>query len=1186
MQKTLKFFCVFFFCLFVAACKKATEIEISVTTEPAKTIYYEGETFDTTGMVVKVNLSDGTSKEITEYQADKTVLGADDTTVTISYGSFSTTVQITVHAQTGITVTTNPDKLSYRVGESFDATGMVVKVNYADNTSRTITDYTVDKTVLAATDDKVTITYGRFSTTVDISIITQTGIAVTTNPTKLVYYEGEEFDPEGMEVKVNYSDDSSAVITDYTIDPEVLGGDDEVVTIRYGNLTATVAITVYAATELVIETQPSDLEYVEGESFDPAGMVIKVKYADNTSKVITDYQLDKDVLTPADRTVKVTYLDLEATISIKVKTTDGFDMIYTVEELLALIQKSTLDGKYRLGSDINGENVTWVTPTSTLTGTFDGNNHTIMNVTLSLTSSKRGILFNKVNDGTVKNIRFDTISVTSNQESAAIIAGVANGNTTFENLEFTNCSVETTGNYCALIFARNETTAGTINVNKVTVKNNCSLKSTSYGAGLLGDIKSGSTLNVKNIDFNASLQFTGTQGGLLSGRDRGNTTQNFENIRIRATISGTNKLGVFSDGTGSGSTITIKNVIILGLELTSTYDTDVDAWKGMGTNVPTLNNCYFVKDNIKIQLKTKQSNTIATDINGTANGSTGVFETDVDISFYQNDLQLDFTNAWEVDGEDIKLIGSSTNQVGENDVLESIRIISNSSKTYYVVGDDFDSEGLIVKGRYSNGVEATLSSELYTVDASAFVKSVAGEYTIVVKVGELEATYTVTVVVAVSFNVYDEFVVKTYLVGGKLSTSGLYVRAVMNDGSEHLIDNYQITNNFNGELAGVYQVSIAYKNFPVYTYDVTVIASSAPVVDNKVEIVVDKGFAGVNGQVVDGKPVFKTLTAMIEYLNACDYDDAVRKIIHIKNGNYVEKITFGSNLKNITLIGESKEGTILSYYVCSDHLQPNGSPWGTQGSSSVTIKSEGFEAINITFKNTFDYFGDTKYANKQGVAVCVEADKVIFDNCAFYGVQDTLYAKWGRQYYVNCYIEGSVDFIFGNNATVLFENCTIHSISRNSSSNNGYITAHKGTHTGNDKGDYGYVFKNCNFTAATGVPAGTVALGRPWDKNATVAFIGCQMGAHISKVAYTNADGMERYEIMSGNSPVDADFKEYGNTGEGALTEAVTGMTMLTTEQAAAYTITNIFASTNGQITWTASWNADLALTALRNLLP
>lgn len=75
-EKILPIFCfLFFLCIFLVGCKEPTETGISVTANPAKTVYYEGETFDKTGMTVKVNFSDNTSKEITDYNVDTKIRG-------------------------------------------------------------------------------------------------------------------------------------------------------------------------------------------------------------------------------------------------------------------------------------------------------------------------------------------------------------------------------------------------------------------------------------------------------------------------------------------------------------------------------------------------------------------------------------------------------------------------------------------------------------------------------------------------------------------------------------------------------------------------------------------------------------------------------------------------------------------------------------------------------------------------------------------------------------------------------------------------------------------------------------------------------------------------------------------------------------------------------------------------------
>ena len=104
---------------------------------------------------------------------------------------------------------------------------------------------------------------------------------------------------------------------------------------------------------------------------------------------------------------------------------------------------------------------------------------------------------------------------------------------------------------------------------------------------------------------------------------------------------------------------------------------------------------------------------------------------------------------------------------------------------------------------------------------------------------------------------------------------------------------------------------------------------------------------------------------------------------------------------------------------------------GTFFTETVEINGAGFEADNITFENTAGNTG-------QAVAAAVRADRAIFKHCRFLGHQDTLFADYGRQYYVDSYIEGGVDFIFGN-ATAVFDHSEIHA------NGPGYLTAQSRT---------------------------------------------------------------------------------------------------------------------------------------------
>ncbi|MCO5588018.1 hypothetical protein L7F22_041972 [Adiantum nelumboides] len=129
----------------------------------------------------------------------------------------------------------------------------------------------------------------------------------------------------------------------------------------------------------------------------------------------------------------------------------------------------------------------------------------------------------------------------------------------------------------------------------------------------------------------------------------------------------------------------------------------------------------------------------------------------------------------------------------------------------------------------------------------------------------------------------------------------------------------------------------------------------------------------------------------------------------------------------------------------------------------------------------------------QAVALRVTADHCAFYNCRFLGWQDTLYLHYGRQYLRNCYIEGSVDFIFGN-ATALLEHCIIHCKSQ------GYITAQQ-RKTASDT--TGYVFLRCTITG-TGSGPPYMHLGRPWAPHARVIFAYTWMDSCIVPNGWNN----------------------------------------------------------------------------------
>ena len=259
----------------------------------------------------------------------------------------------------------------------------------------------------------------------------------------------------------------------------------------------------------------------------------------------------------------------------------------------------------------------------------------------------------------------------------------------------------------------------------------------------------------------------------------------------------------------------------------------------------------------------------------------------------------------------------------------------------------------------------------------------------------------------------------------------------------------------------------------------------------------------------DGTGNFATVQEAINAVPDCRKQ---RTTIYIKKGIYKEKIVLAESKKNVTLIGESRDSTILTYDDYALKKNIFGEDKGTSGSSSFYVYGDDFRAENITFQNSSGPVG-------QAVAVLVKADRVSFVNCNFLGFQDTLYAHGSqfmlsRQYYKNCYIEGTVDFIFGW-ATAWFEGCVIHCKSKS-----GYVTAASTP----QQIKYGFVFRRCRLTAAD--TSARFYLGRPWRVYSSVTYLECELGKHILPQGWDNWSKPEAEQTVR--------YAEYKSTGPGA----------------------------------------------------
>jgi pectinesterase len=275
-------------------------------------------------------------------------------------------------------------------------------------------------------------------------------------------------------------------------------------------------------------------------------------------------------------------------------------------------------------------------------------------------------------------------------------------------------------------------------------------------------------------------------------------------------------------------------------------------------------------------------------------------------------------------------------------------------------------------------------------------------------------------------------------------------------------------------------------------------------------------------------------TTVQQAINAVADSSSSVTTIFIKRGVYKEKLILPVTKMNIHFVGEDVGNTILTYDDYASKKDSTGKDIGTSGSSSFFIFGSDITFENITFENSSGPVG-------QAVAVRVTGDKVTFINCRFLGFQDTLYThgSGSRQYYLKCYIEGTVDFIFGS-STCLFESCTIYGKTA------GFFTAASTP----ESEKCGYVFRHCTITGSG--PDSSFYLGRPWRPFAKVVFIDCNMSEIVKPEGWNNW-GKEENEKTTF-------YAEYNNKGKGAKTDDRVSWThLLKKNEADQYTIPYIF---------------------------
>ncbi|CAL2272294.1 unnamed protein product [Prunus armeniaca] len=254
----------------------------------------------------------------------------------------------------------------------------------------------------------------------------------------------------------------------------------------------------------------------------------------------------------------------------------------------------------------------------------------------------------------------------------------------------------------------------------------------------------------------------------------------------------------------------------------------------------------------------------------------------------------------------------------------------------------------------------------------------------------------------------------------------------------------------------------------------------------------------------DGSGNFKTLT---DAINSIPERNTKRVIVYIGGGVYNEKIKIPQNKPFVTLYGSPKNMPTLMF-------DGTAQKYGTVYSGTLTVESDYFRAANIIVTNSAPE-PDGIRSGAQAVALQISGDKAAFYNCKFIGFQDTLYDYKGLHFFKDCYIQGTVDFIFGKGKS-LYLNTEIHVLERNIT----VVTAQQR----DASEDNGFSFVHCKITGTTCVK-GTY-LGRAWGSSPTVVFAYTDMANVVHPERWNDFGHPERSNNMF--------YGEFQNSGQGS----------------------------------------------------
>ncbi|MDI7776495.1 pectinesterase family protein [Asticcacaulis sp. EMRT-3] len=259
----------------------------------------------------------------------------------------------------------------------------------------------------------------------------------------------------------------------------------------------------------------------------------------------------------------------------------------------------------------------------------------------------------------------------------------------------------------------------------------------------------------------------------------------------------------------------------------------------------------------------------------------------------------------------------------------------------------------------------------------------------------------------------------------------------------------------------------------------------------------------------DGRGAYPTVQAAVDALHDTGGE------IDLQPGTYREKVTISGDNVHLKGLGAKPDDVVI---VWGDSAANTGSTFKSQ---TVLVTGDGFHADNLTIQNDYSKHSDV---GSQAVALSLTGDKDVLTHVRLLGAQDTLYVNKGpdgrmsRDYFADCFIEGHVDFIFGN-AKAYFQGCEIHGIAHSE------VMYTAQSRNAPDE-DSAFVFDHCTFTAGAG--AQNVSLGRPWRAYASVVLLNANIKTPLVKGGWREWHPGETDRLKT------TYYAEYQSTGPGA----------------------------------------------------